>query len=142
MLGQSPRNGTRLVMRRSLALGWLLFATAFVLSVVPAPAVQAATIHPNETIDVTYISTGCNRDAPDTDHCTLRDAITAALPGDTVSLESPAPAGPYMVTQSELLIQKNITIRGAGARLTTITAAGCPAPCRPAPCSAAISPPG
>ena len=130
MLGQSPRDGTRLVMRRSLALGWLLFATAFVFSVVPAPAVQAATIHPNETIDVTYISTGCNRDAPDTDHCTLRDAITAALPGDTVSLESPAPAGPYMVTQSELLIQKNITIRGAGARLTTITAAGCPAPCR------------
>src|SRR3979409_2298232 len=133
MLGQSPRNGTRLVMRRSFALGWLLFATAFVFSVVLAPAVQAATIHPNETVDVTYISTGCRRDALDTDHCTLRDAIAAAQPGDTVSLESPAPAGPYTISQDELLIQKNITIRGRGARSTTVSGAGCATaapPCR------------
>src|SRR5262249_19211441 len=48
----------------------------------------------------------------------------------TVSLEPPSPPGPYTLTTGELLINKDITIRGAGARTTTVTAADCPPPCR------------
>jgi hypothetical protein len=95
-------------------------------------------IHPNETDDSFWINTGCKRDAPDTDHCTLRDAITAVLPGDTVSLESPAPAGPYTISQDKLLIQKNITIHGlrplgdnggpTNTQALTAGSPGCPPP--------------
>ena len=101
----------------------LLVATLAGLALVPTA--PAATIHPNLTDDQVQITpAGCGRDAANTDHCTLREAIIAALPGDTVSLEPPAPAGPY-VLDSEITVNKNITIRGNGARSTTISTAGC-----------------
>ena len=103
---------------------WCLLATMLAGAAL-APAAPAATIHPNLTDDQVLITAaGCGRDAPNTDHCTLREAITAALPGDTVSLEPPAPAGPYAL-DGEITVNKNITIRGNGARSTTISTAGC-----------------
>jgi hypothetical protein len=95
-----------------------------------ASAARGATLHPNQTDDAIYVGTDCGRDAPNLGHCTLSAAIGFAQPGDTVSLEPPSPPGPYTLTLGELLINKDITIRGAGARTTTVTAAGCPAPCR------------
>ena len=102
---------------------FLLVATLACLVFVPAA--PAATIYPDRTDDQVLITPpGCGRDAPNTDHCTLREAINTAQAGDTVSLEAPAPAGPYSL-DSEITVSKNITIRGNGARSTTISTAGC-----------------
>lgn len=56
--------------------------------------------------------------------CSLREAIESAAPGGTVIL--PASALPYEVgdTFGSLLIAKDLTIAGAGARLTEVTAPG------------------
>src|SRR3954454_12789134 len=53
--------------------------------------------------------------------CSLRQAITAAAPGDTVVV--PASAVPYTVT-SAISFSKSLTIAGAGARTTTISGGG------------------
>jgi CSLREA domain-containing protein len=60
----------------------------------------------------------CNAD------CSLREAIEAALPGETVNV--PASATPYQVTDGlgTLVIDKSITVAGAGARLTDVTSPG------------------
>jgi CSLREA domain-containing protein len=51
--------------------------------------------------------------------CTLRDAITDAANGDTVNV----PAGNYLLTvASDLLLDANMTVVGAGARQTIIDA--------------------
>ena len=88
-----------------------------------APAADAATIHPNRTDDPVFVTqSGCGRDAPDTEHCTLREAIAAAQPGDTVSLDAPAPAGPYVLSGAELSIEKSLTITGPGGESAAISA--------------------
>jgi hypothetical protein len=118
-------------MPRGLRLsGRLLLVAVAATLVAHAAAARAATLHPNLTDDAVYVGTDCGRDAPNQGNCTLAAAIAYALPGDTVSLEPPSPPGPYTLSLGELLIDKDITIRGVGARSTTISAAGCPRPCR------------
>ncbi len=51
----------------------------------------------------------------------LRDAIAAATPGDTIDFSV---TGTITLTHGELLINKNLTIRGPGANLLTIDASG------------------
>ncbi len=51
--------------------------------------------------------------------CVLRARITAAQPGDTINV---AP-GTYTMTKGELLIDKDLTLIGAGAEVTIIQAA-------------------
>jgi hypothetical protein len=48
--------------------------------------------------------------------CSLRQAIAAALSGDTILL----PSGTYVLTQGELAPTQSVTIAGAGARTTTL----------------------
>jgi hypothetical protein len=52
----------------------------------------------------------------------LRAAIEQASAGDTIVL--PASASPYAVTSAQLDVGKNLTIAGAGARSTVISAEG------------------
>jgi CSLREA domain-containing protein len=56
--------------------------------------------------------------------CSLREAIEVAAPGETVTV--PASGAPYEVTDGlgTLVIDKNLTVAGAGARLTEVTAPG------------------
>ncbi len=57
------------------------------------------------------------------DDCSLREAIAAADPGDTVQV----PPGTYTLTQgTELVIDKDLTVEGAGAEETIIEAAALP----------------
>ena len=51
--------------------------------------------------------------------CTIRDAVSAAAADDTVYV----PAGDYALT-GQFRIDKNLTLQGAGARSTTISATG------------------
>jgi|GEM_PF-5862033 len=73
----------------------------------PAPA-AAATVVVNTTTDQSLGS--CSGS------CSLRDAVATAAPGDTVQI----PAGHYVVTLGFMLIQKDLTLAGAGARTTVI----------------------
>ena len=107
--------------RRLGRLGWFTLLAL-------GPAAHAATLHPNLTDDGVYVTAHCGRDAPNQSNCTLAAAIAFAQPGDTVSLEPPSPPGPYTLSLGELRIGKDITIRGVGARSTTISTAGCPPP--------------
>src|SRR5205085_5078902 len=52
----------------------------------------------------------------------LRAAIAASAPGDTIDV--PASATPYLLTTGDLDIDHALTIRGAGARTTGIDAGG------------------
>lgn len=54
----------------------------------------------------------------------LRQAISDAAPGDTIVLLTSA--SPYAVTSAQLVINKNLTISGAGARGTVLDAMGNP----------------
>ena len=54
--------------------------------------------------------------------CSLRQAIAAASPGDTVSL--PASTTPYAVTLGAIHVDQAITISGAAANTTTIDGSG------------------
>ncbi len=53
-------------------------------------------------------------------HCSLRQAFTAAGTGEFISV----PAGTYRLTQGELSTSNSITLTGAGARTTTIKQTG------------------
>jgi hypothetical protein len=87
-----------------------------------AGALVPLPIHPTRTDDPEAGGTSCNSmPALDTD-CSLRNAlIDATVNGESVSLGSPSPAGPYTVTQSTaLMISHNINLVGVGARSSTI----------------------
>ncbi|TMM09688.1 MAG: hypothetical protein E6G00_09615, partial [Actinobacteria bacterium] len=49
----------------------------------------------------------------------LRDTIATANPGDTVVI--PASVGPITLTSGQIVIDKNLTIRGAGASTTSVS---------------------
>ena len=74
--------------------------------------VQAATLTVTKTADTNDLS--CDAD------CSLREAIGAALPGDTVIV----PAGTYTLTLgTEIFIDTDLTLTGAGEGVTIIEAA-------------------
>lgn len=50
----------------------------------------------------------------------LRQAIADAVPGDTIAV----PAGTYTLTSGQLVVNKTLTLAGAGTRSTIITAGG------------------
>ncbi|MDQ2675390.1 MAG: hypothetical protein M3Y34_01155, partial [Actinomycetota bacterium] len=50
----------------------------------------------------------------------LGAAIAAAEPGDTIVI----PAGDYLLTEGDVLEEKDLTLRGAGENLTTIIPTG------------------
>jgi CSLREA domain-containing protein len=87
-----------------------------------APAAAAAKSFPVTTQADTTLPSGCVTEQP----CSLRDAIKAASasadPEDVVEV----PAGSYLLTAGELSAAGTgaLTIRGAGARSTTIDAQG------------------
>ena len=54
--------------------------------------------------------------------CVLRDAIASAAPGDTIEV----PAGVYLLPFGELLIDKDLTLTGAGPDKTIIEASDTP----------------
>lgn len=96
------------MLRRSLALASfvLLFAV---------PAASAATITPNRFDDpIGPAGLNCPTD------CSMRGALAAANPGDTVSLS----AGTYNVAIAEVPINTSVDIVGAGARSTSVTSTG------------------
>ena len=83
---------------------------------VPAAPALGATIFPTRADDPAGPGT-CPGD------CSLREAIAAANPGDTISLAPPAQPGPYTLTQGALLVSKPLTIAGVDARSSAITSA-------------------
>ncbi len=72
------------------------------------PPASAATVVVNTTTDQSLASCSSS--------CSLRDAVATAAPGDTVQI----PAGHYVLTLGQMLIQKSLTLTGAGARTTII----------------------
>jgi len=100
---------------KSIALAAALSALALI-----APAAgQAATFTVNTTADTT-VPGGCTTDPA----CSLRDAISRA--GESADAEDLVlvPAGNYGVSEGELVVfgGGTVTIRGAGARRTTVDA--------------------
>ncbi len=89
------------------ASGSLAAALVLALGVTAAPA-SAATVVVDTTTDQALGSCASS--------CSLRDAVATAAPGDTVQI----PAGHYVLTLGFMLIQKDLTLAGAGARTTII----------------------
>ena len=65
------------------------------------------------TINVTTVVDEADGSCADGD-CSLRDAVSSALPGDTVSV----PAGTYALTLGPIPIDQSLTLTGAAARST------------------------
>jgi CSLREA domain-containing protein len=99
LFGKGFNVGARGFLAASLAL------TALGLAAAPA---AAATVVVNTTTDQALGDCSSS--------CSLRDAVATAAPGDTVQI----PAGHYVLTLGFMLIQKDLTFTGAGARTTVI----------------------
>ena len=67
------------------------------------------------TVNVTTVVDEADGSCTDGD-CSLRDAVSSALPGDTVAV----PAGTYVLTLGEISIDQDLTLTGAAARSTSI----------------------
>jgi len=89
----------------SLCAGLILTTTA-----------QAATLTVTSTGDTTVGAAGCG------DGCSLREAITAAVSGDTIVFDSTVFAAAQTINLTSQLptISKNLIITGTGARLLTV----------------------
>lgn len=89
----------------SLCVGLILTTTA-----------QAATLTVTSTGDTTVGAAGCG------DGCSLREAITAAVSGDTIVFDSTVFAAAQTINLTSQLptISKNLIITGTGARLLTV----------------------
>jgi fibronectin-binding autotransporter adhesin len=94
--------------------GMLVTAIAVLLLLVGVSAAQAT------TWDVTNTGDGAST-CPSASSCTLRGAVANAANGDMISLS----AGTYTLNgaKGEIDIEANVSIVGAGASVTTITAA-------------------
>ncbi len=99
LLGNGFKLGARGLLAAALAMAALGLA---------APPASAATVVVNTTTDQSLGSCGSS--------CSLRDAVATAAPGDTVQI----PAGHYVLSLGAMLIQKSLTLTGAGARTTII----------------------
>ncbi|MCB8965310.1 MAG: CSLREA domain-containing protein [Ardenticatenaceae bacterium] len=92
-----------------VALPLVLFIFLFGL----AQIAQAAPIAVTTTVDE---NDGCGAGTG----CSLREAVATAVAGDTIVV----PAGTYPLTLGEISISQDITITGAGADSTMVTAGG------------------
>jgi hypothetical protein len=90
---------------------------AFLASFVLGTPAASALITVTTTSDA---GTGAGDCAGADQHCSLRQAFTAAGSGAFISV----PAGTYRLTQGELSASNGITVTGAGARTTTIKQTG------------------
>ena len=100
----------------------MLCLVAVVASLFVVPQARAATFVVNSKLDATDANTADGICAAPAGSCTLRAAIVQAnalMGADTITL----PAETYS-TSSELTISSNLTITGAGARVTRITGPG------------------
>jgi CSLREA domain-containing protein len=91
---------------------------AAVVALVAAPAVALAqTQNPPPNTFADGFDQQCT-----VEHCTLREAVSFAFPGETIVLQP----GTYVLDQQfgPLFPQVDLTIDGAGARATTITGGG------------------
>ncbi len=92
-------------------------AVAVSLAVFPAAAQAATTWNVNTTSDPA--GPGCVGTGP----CSIRQALQAAGPGDTISI--PASSDHYTVARGPLPVATpNLTLAGAGAQPTVVDAAG------------------
>lgn len=94
----------------------LILIIAAAVALTGAPSAMGATIVVGRTDDP---AGPC---LPASGTCTLRQAITAAAAGDTISL--PPGSAHYLVTLGRIPIGKNLTITGGGARATVIDGGG------------------
>jgi hypothetical protein len=98
--------------------GGRLRATVVLLGATLALMLAGASAAQAETWVVTNTGDGASN-CPSASSCTLRGAIESAANGDVISL----PAGTYTLSTKEPIdIEKNVSIVGAGASATTITA--------------------
>jgi CSLREA domain-containing protein len=93
-----------------------LLAAALLLSAVPgAPPVQAA------TLIVTTVADDTGGSAPNclsgSGACTLRGALAAASPGDTITFST---TGTILLTNDTLTLTKSVVIQGPGAGLLAV----------------------
>ena len=103
------------ISKRPLLLSAALLLIALASLVLWTSTVQGATLTVTKLEDTN--DGFCDLD------CSLREAIDAAAPGDLVVL----PAGTYTLTfGSQLTIDKDLTLMGAGADVTTVQAATAP----------------
>ena len=97
-------------MRRRVAL---IAALALVVLLGLAVQAQAATFTVGSAADTNVCPS-----PPAGNNCTLRQLVNSVPAGSTIIV--PDTLGTYVLSAGELLIQKNLTIAGAGARTTTI----------------------
>jgi CSLREA domain-containing protein len=91
-------------------------SVAAVVAVLLAPAGASAQQAPPRDVNVNTTADGFDQACtPEPGGCTLREAIAAARPIDTVRV----PAGPYVLTQGDLFLNAD-RIVGSGARSTII----------------------
>jgi CSLREA domain-containing protein len=94
-------------------------------SVVPAAALSvtlamAAPVPQSAAATLTVTKTGDTSDGVCDADCSLREAMAAASPGDTIVI----PTGTYTLTQKvQLTINKSLTLKGSGSEDTVIQAA-------------------
>src|SRR5205823_1024901 len=98
-------------------LGFILCLLSLALLVAPAPAAQAATITVIQTSDGSVNPANCPGPL-----CRLRDAIAKAGSGDTINFAFTGVT--IMLTQGQLLINKDLTITVSGACDVSIDAQG------------------
>jgi hypothetical protein len=99
-------------MKKTLS-AWFASALAFLFAAISA---QTATITVNSSTDSGGTCPGAN--------CTLRQAIANAASGDTIIFDSRVSV--ITLTTDELLISKNLAVRGPGASLLSIQRSAAP----------------
>jgi CSLREA domain-containing protein len=123
-----PRKGSRMTRQTTIAILTLgLFIGLALFRLGPGVNAKAMLAAPatNRTVNSAADPGDGTCDPVGTgDGCTLREAITAASPGDTINFDT---AGVFMIQQTitltsgELVINKDLTITGPGASLLTIS---------------------
>jgi CSLREA domain-containing protein len=95
--------------------GWLAVIGAVLGLLAAAASAAAATYTVTTTADTAVNDANCQPAS-----CSLRQAITKTVGGDTVIV--PASTSPYLVSNGQLTVSTALTIRGAGASASVIQA--------------------